>query len=386
MTDYSRPMNITINKTIEIVYPYNKTEEMVSLNKEIDLLRQGIYLLKQEKILSREKLVSGNEFFFSKRYNELFSFLLLLKGDPLAAHSELRRILVDSKILLEKVSMQDKLDQENYIVFLEKIVNLLEKLKIIRVSIPYLEGYQKGTRDIYYKIFKPDIIPNFTFTRLVSNLPEDSEIIDQYKISSNDYDGSLVTILKKKDEAKYIYHLQPPEHSLSEDYNMLLNLARGVLIEHQPKAEEFTDTERTRQVFFNISKDLLSDLAKTKGFNLGYKELNKLAVILVRHTIGFGLIEVLLQDKNLQDIFLNAPISRTPIFVRHQEYAECLSNILPSQEDADSWAAKFRLISGRPLDEANPILDTQLDIGKISARIAVIQQPLSPQEIGRAHV
>jgi flagellar protein FlaI len=104
----------------------------------------------------------------------------------------------------------------------------------------------------------------------------------------------------------------------------------------------------------------------------------------VRHTIGFGIVEVLLQDKNLQDISLNAPIPLTPVFVRHQEFDECSTNILPSQEDADSWAAKFRMISGRPLDEANPILDTQLEIGKISARIAIIQQPLSPQGLAYA--
>ncbi|GAI87338.1 unnamed protein product, partial [marine sediment metagenome] len=201
---------------------------------------------------------------------------------------------------------------------------------------------------------------------------------DQYKISNEDYDESVVTILRKKNEAKLIYHIVPPENSLDESHNMLLNLARGVLIEHQPRAEEFTDTERTRQVFFNISKDLLSDLAQTKAMSLNYSDLNKLAIILVRHTIGFGLIEVLLQDKKLQDISLNAPIPRTQIFVKHQEYEECLTNILPSQEDADSWAAKFRMISGRPLDEANPILDTQLEIGKIRARIAIIQQPLSP--------
>ena len=35
------------------------------------------------------------------------------------------------------------------------------------------------------------------------------------------------------------------------------------------------------------------------------------------------------------------------------------------------------MISGRPLDEANPILDTQLEIGKLRARIAIIQEPLS---------
>jgi type IV secretory pathway ATPase VirB11/archaellum biosynthesis ATPase len=36
------------------------------------------------------------------------------------------------------------------------------------------------------------------------------------------------------------------------------------------------------------------------------------------------------------------------------------------------------MLSGRPLDEANPILDTDLSIGNIRARVAVIQQPLSP--------
>jgi flagellar protein FlaI len=184
--------------------------------------------------------------------------------------------------------------------------------------------------------------------------------------------------LKRDGESKFLYHLVAPENSLREDYGILLNLARSVLIDHQPKAEEFTDTERIRQVFYNISKDLLRDLSEAKGISLNYGDLNKLATILVRHTIGFGLVEVLLQDKNLQDVSLNAPIPMTPIFVRHQKYDECTSNILPSQEDADSWAAKFRMLSGRPLDEANPILDTQLEIGNLRARIAIIQEPLSP--------
>ena len=176
----------------------------------------------------------------------------------------------------------------------------------------------------------------------------------------------------------------PPEYSLNEDRQNLINLARNVLIEHQPKAEEFTDPEKTRQVFLNVSRDLLRDLAESKNVKLSYEELNKLSSILVRHTIGFGLIEVLLQDKKVQDIVLNAPISANPIFLRHSEFDECITNIIPSREDADSWAAKFRMISGRPLDEANPIMDTDLNIGDMRARIAVIQQPLSPSGLAYA--
>ncbi len=360
---------------------YNYDLEETSMLLEIGQLYT--YLLKQEKSLSKEK-IGGIEQFFPHRYNEIFSFLLLLKQDPLAAYAEIKKIIINSRLFLEKLGQEYKSDQIAYIGFLERILSLLENTLLLQRMVPYLSDYKRGDREIYSRVFRPDVIPNFTFTRLISDLPEDSEIVDQYEISSESYDVSLVTILRKKEEPKLIYHLVPTENSLTEDHSELLNTARKVLIEHQPKAEEFTDTERTRQVFFNISKDLLQDLAQSKGIKISYPDLNKLATILVRHTIGFGLIEVLLQDKKLQDISLNAPISMIPVFVRHQDHDECLTNIIPSQEDIDSWAAKFRLISARPLDEANPILDTQLEIGKIRARIAIIQRPLSPDGLSYA--
>lgn len=350
----------------------------------LEIAQFYVFLLKQEKILSHNKLVTNSEQFFSQRYNDLFSFLFLLKQDPISAYFELKKILIQSNVLLNKVNDHAKTDMKNYISLIKKNLDLFEKTNLIKKASLYFDDYKKGDREIYNHLFKPDIIPNFTFTRLVLDLPEDSEIIDQYKVGEGTYDESLVTILKTKDEPKAIYHLSPPENSLDEDQTMLLNLARSVLIEHQPKAEEFTDTERTRQVFFNISKDLLRDLSNSKGVSLSYEDVNKLATILVRHTIGFGLIEVMLQDKKLQDIVLNAPIPQTKIYLRHQDHAQCVTNIIPSQEDVNSWAAKFRMISGRPLDEANPILDTQLEIGKVRARIAIIQQPLSPDGLAYA--
>ncbi|MEK6760948.1 MAG: type II/IV secretion system ATPase subunit [Nanoarchaeota archaeon] len=392
LQDYPEVFERTMDTLIEtpnasriiFVQQKNYNYDFKETSMLLELAQLYVYLIKQEKILSQEKLVTTNSGFFSQRYNSMFTFLYMLKRDPVAAYSEIRKMLIEANISFDKSGNETKTDFRNYILLLEKILDLLEKTKLMQSAYPYLEGYQKGNRDIYGKIFKPDVIPNFTFTRLVFDLPEGSEIIDQYKVAEGTYDEAIVTILKKKDESKFVYHLVPPENSLDENHNMLLNLARNVLIEHQPKAEEFTDTERTRQVFLNISKDLLQDLAQTKGISLNYLTINKLARILIRHTIGFGLIEILLNDKKLQDIFLNAPIPQTNIFVRHQTYDECTTNIIPSQEDVDSWAAKFRMISGRPLDEANPILDTQLEIGTMRARIAIIQKPLSPDGLAYA--
>jgi len=342
-----------------------------------------VHLVKQEKILSPLRLSIANSPYLSQRYNNVSYLLSLLKSDVIGCYFELKRFIKEEKANLENTPENLKQDQLNYIRVLEKFFSLLNNLKIIKEAEKYFQDYSFGSRDIYHKFFRADIIPNFTFTRLVASFPEEAEIFQQYEIGEG-YDKSVVTILKRRDETKYIYHLMPPEYSLDEEKQSLLNLARNVLIEHQPKAEEFTDPERVRQTFFNISRDLIRDLAETKKLSIGYSELNKLASILVRHTIGFGLIEILLQDKNIQDIVLNAPISLNYVFLRHQEFDECITNILPSKEDADSWAAKFRMISGRPLDEANPVLDSDLVLGNIRARVAVVQQPLSPYGLGYA--
>jgi len=384
VSEYPEIMERTIDSLIEnpnvsrivFVQQKNYNYDFKETGYLLEIAQFYVYLLKQEKILNQDKLITSNPEFFTKRYNEVFSFLYLLKKDPFAAYFQLKKIILEGKIVLDRIGPNFKSDQKNYLSLLEKIFDIFSKIKLIQAFQPYSLEYRRGDREIYNRFFRPDVIANFTFTRLVSDLPEDAEIISQYKISNGEYDESLVTIMKKKNESKLIYHIVPPENTLTEDQTSLLNMARGVLIEHQPKAEEFTDTERIRQVFMNISRDLIRDLAQTKGVKLDYLALNKLSAILVRHTIGFGIVEVLLQDKNLQDISLNAPIPQIPIFVRHQDYDECITNVLPSQEDADSWAAKFRMISGRPLDEANPILDTQLEIGNLRARISIVQQPL----------
>jgi type IV secretory pathway ATPase VirB11/archaellum biosynthesis ATPase len=359
---------------------YSYDFSQVSMLQEIANLY--VYLTKQEKILAPNKLSIGpND--LSRRY-EFISYLLnLIKSDPVLCYHTVKTNIFSEKSSLDKMNEKMRFDVMVYIRALEKLESMLAGLTLIKNLGKNLENYRAGDRSMYSIIFRPDVIPNFTFTRLVASLPRGAEIMDQYDIGEG-YDVSTVTIFKKPDDVKYFYHLMPPEYSLDEGHHLLLNLARNVLIEHQPKAEEFTDPERVRQVFFNVARDLLQELADSQAVKVTYSDLNKLAMILVRHTIGFGLIEVLLKDKDLQDIVLNAPIPQNPIYLRHARFDECSTNVLPSQEDADSWAAKFRMISGRPLDEANPILDTDLSIGDIRARIAVIQQPLSPSGLAYA--
>jgi len=370
---------------IIFVQQRNYSYDFKQVNLLSEIAQLYIYLIKQEKILETTTLATKRcKKYLPQRYDTMrYLVLTLLKQDPLGCYVEAKRLLREEKIISKKLPEEEQICESHYIRLLTKIASMLSNLTIVKQMKDKLPGYKLGNRDLYKLIFIPEIIPNFTFTRLMASLPPKAEIVNQYTIGP-EYDKSTVTILKLPGKTRYVYHLVAPEFTLNEDLQNLVNLARNVLLEHKPKAEEFVDPARIRQVFFNISRDLLHELAGTKKVSLSYRQLNKLATILVRNTIGFGLIEVLLQDENIQDIMVNAPMGITPVFIRHQEYDECDTNIIPSNEDAESWAAKFRMMSGRPLDEANPVLDTELIIKKARARVAIIQQPLSPYGLSYA--
>jgi len=354
---------------------YNYPFEQVSLLIEVASVYN--FLVKQENVLSPEFLGMFGD---ARVFDEVRYFIDLLKGDPVGCFNEIKKKSSELRKDIDSGRIRGN-SARNYLRFLDRFLMLVENTKIVQRHIDDL--YTISGREVYRAIFRPDVLPNFTFTRLVAQFPSDAELVDQYEVGENN-ERVAITILKRKDDPKYFYHILPAEYALSEEEHMLVNLARNVLTEHRPKSEEFTDPERTRQVFFNVAKDLLLELSKNKGIILNNREIEKLSRILVRHTIGFGLIEVLLFDEKLQDIVLNAPISQNPVFVRHAKYEECITNIIPSFEDADSWAAKLRLQSGRALDEANPVLDTDIAVGNARARVAAIKEPLSPNGLAYA--
>jgi len=299
----------------------------------------------------------------------------MLRGDPIGTYVELRRLLREEKLINRRLLDVRDIEASNYyIAILSEFIGLLDQTRLIVAVRPFLSGYKIGDRGIYKRLFHAEITPDFMFTRLMGKVPVEGEEVDSYKVDEN----TDVTIFETPNDIKNLYFLNPPEFKISEDKYELLDLAKRVLIEHKPRAEEFIDPEKMRATFFNIGKDMLQELAGKQGMDLNFKELRELTSILVRYTVGFGLLEVLLKDEKVQDITINGPIGQTPIFIVHQDYDECVTNIIPSTEDAESWATKFRLLSGRPLDEANPVLDTELIVPGARARVAIISRPLSP--------
>jgi len=351
-------------------YDFVQTQMMV----QIALLANA--LAKQKDIFSYGSIGAGAySAYYSQKYVQVQNILAnMLKSDPLGSYVELKRLLREANIELQKViDEQQKPIEERYISVLSHILRRLEATKLITIAMPHLAGLKPGDRSVYRRVLFPTIKPDFMFTKLMANYPVDGEELDSYSVGNTE-----VAIFSRPGTVRYLYHILPPEFKLSEEKYELLDVARKIMVEHKPKRSEFVDPERMRQVFSNVGKDLLEELAEYRNLKLRNKEFKELTEILIRYTVGFGLIEILLQDEKIQDVSINSPMGQTPIFVVHQDFDDCVTNIIPTIPEAESWASKLRMVSGRPLDEADPMLDTELVLPQANTRVAVITKPLDP--------
>ncbi|MFH1917435.1 MAG: type II/IV secretion system ATPase subunit [Nanoarchaeota archaeon] len=336
-------------------------------------------LLKRKELFSYSALQYNG---IGNRYNELHNILFsLLKNDPAGCYVKVMRIIRRENIALNSTLTKDEEAQsKKYLSLLRYVKDALEKTQMIQLLKNDLAGHAIGDRTIYRKILSPTLKPDFMFTKLMATYPQGGEELSNYSINNTE-----VVIFKLPDTVQYMYHIIPPEFKITEEKYEILDAAREILAEYTPQKQEFIDPERMRDVFYNVGRDLLEELATYKNVKITLEEVNELAEILLRYTVGFGLIEILLQDEKVQDITINSPMGQIPIFIVHEEFGECMTNIIPMLSDAESWASKLRLISGRPLDEANPSLDTEIIIpGVANARVGVISAPLNPDGIAFA--
>jgi type IV secretory pathway ATPase VirB11/archaellum biosynthesis ATPase len=385
---------VIMSKTIEILIESGPVSKIVFAQKRdyeydfyqtqllVEIAKLYNRLAKQKELFSYYSAGPECQEWFRSRYSKIRLLIFrLLKEDPLGCYVELKRERRKETVELEKMIDERYIAcEQKYIALLDYLLKELDQTKLITIAKPYLPGYKLGDRSVYDKIFRPTIRPDFMFTRLMATFPPEGEEIDTYTVGTN----TEIAMFKLPDTVQYLYHMIPPEFKLTEEKYEILDLARKIMSEHKPKKQEFVDPERMRTVFYNVGHDLIEELSNYRNIRIKPKEIDELTEILVRYTVGFGLIEVLLEDEKIQDITINSPMGQTPIFIVHADYGDCMTNIIPTPTEAESWASKLRMISGRPLDEANPIMDTEIVVPKARARVGAIAAPLNPTGLAYA--
>ena len=365
---------VILTKKREYEYDYDQTKILIEIANLYDKLLNEDRILESSFVRELSQFIPG----ISKELEIILKEML--RRDPIAAYIQIKRLIRKYNTKAEKSNGNLKKSYKDYIRLLTEINNKLESTKIIKSVKDKIHGYRLGDRSLYRKIFTPLIRPIFMLTRYVSIPPKGSKMVDRYKLPEN----ILVEIFKIPGKARPFYHITPPEFKLPDDKYSILDTAKKYLAENKPVKTEFIQPEKAREIFMNMGKDTILKIANERGVYLSSVELKEMANILARYTAGFGILEVLLADPKLQDIYINSPIGLMPVFVGHSDFEECETNLIPTKEDAESWATRFRMLSGRPLDEANPVLDTELLVPGGRARVAAITKTLSPGGIGYA--
>lgn len=312
-----------------------------------------------------------------------------LRYDPVRGYKELIHEIRHLKLKLRKLQAAEPVPElallpadmciqclEHYLTnVLTPLRTIIEGCRIIQMA----RAARARGRDFYRRVFHPSTRPTFMYTRYSITPPPGAELLERYAVGE-----AQVEIFRVPGSVRKLYHIVPPEFRLRDEEYAVLEEARRMLGRHAPSAAEIAEPQRFRENIFNISLDLVRDITRGLGRTMPEAQMRKLADILARYTAGLGILEVLLADEKIQDILVNSPIGTVPLYIVHGDHLECETNLTPSIEDGESWATRFRLQSGRPLDEANPVLDTELIVPGGRARVAAITRPLSPDGLGFA--
>jgi flagellar protein FlaI len=120
---------------------------------------------------------------------------------------------------------------------------------------------------------------------------------------------------------------------------------------------------------FNSQKEASSYLEQkvrliTKRYRLKIEEnsLNKILYYIKRDYIGFGKIDIMMKDEQIEDISCNGVTF--PIYVWHREYESIPTNVsFGSDEELDSFITRLAYRSGKMVSMANPLVDAALPDG-----------------------
>jgi type IV secretory pathway ATPase VirB11/archaellum biosynthesis ATPase len=229
--------------------------------------------------------------------------------------------------------------------------------------------------------------PSFSSSWVIPE-PPDGDLLHEYRAG-----GATVRLIKAAATGEVVYHVSPDEFALPFYQNRVIHDARKELSGAAPDAFRGGGGAFPREAAMDKSIGIVSRLLEEVGApGLAPSESADLAATLsetlARYSVGLGVLEVPLADPYVQDIYVDAPADSVPVHVAlgptpvEIGSGKCSTNIILTEDEAKSILSRMRLASGRPLSEAMPVLETDLE--EFKTRVTVVGAPLSPEGLAIA--
>jgi len=271
--------------------------------------------------------------------------------NPIQAYEILVAVLNQYKNL----GIQKKFDPN----CLDTYLKTLNEIRIRFENTELIRSYLRGLKT--HEIFKARIQPSFVTSTIKFDIPNGVKLVDLYRV------GDTRIMIYDLNGVDKLYLINPPELHLSpDDVNLLMRLKDRVIRKY---ALEIIHPMEAREHFKRIGFELLRNITD----RLSREELKNLSEIFARYTAGYGLLEVLFKDEHIYDIYIDSPVGTAPVYVDHDKFGICTTNLYLAEDELERISSKFRSIGGRPFDEANPIMDMELK--EIGIRVTGIREP-----------
>lgn len=245
----------------------------------------------------------------------------------------------------------------------------------------YINGKKYSSEMFYTTFLRPYVRPGFIDSYIHLEPPPDAVFLDSYEVPRKTGRCLQVTLYMLRSRPEKLYFVVPPEYELPREELLILEEVRQQLSRHQPKDVSFMDAETAEEYFQRLGSQIIATYTEKRNLEVEVGRIDYLASLFSRYSAGFGILEDLLFDPHIQDIYVNAPVTNNPLHLvlDGEEYT---SNLFFSDSDIDALASRFRSLSGRAFSEANPVLD--MDLEKYRTRVTAISNPLTPRGIAFA--
>ena len=167
---------------------------------------------------------------------------------------------------------------------------------------------------------------------------------------------TFVKIVKDVNTLEKCYRLLEP--ILSEEEAKNLRILYEILM-HEMDIELYEiDAEEARTKL----RKKIDKIIEEGGFQLKNDSKMKLIYYIERDTIGYGKIDGLMRDPNIEDISCDGP--KIPIYLYHRKYGSLKTNIVfKDEEEVSSFVIKLAQKCGKYVSIAEPMLDGTLPDG-----------------------
>ena len=190
----------------------------------------------------------------------------------------------------------------------------------------------------------------------ITEVPKTAEsYVDEVVISQVLDPECYVQIKFDNVASEYLYEVIEP--ALSEDESILLEMLKSSVVLTINQAEGKLDREKD-----SILRSVTDDLLKTLGVNLSMESRERIHYYLRRDFIGYGAIDVMMIDHNVEDCSCDGV--RIPLYIFHRKYGSIKSNVrFESDEELDSFVVWLAQRCGKHISVAEPLLDATIPDG-----------------------